>query len=889
MGRITRLPLVTARHDAHPPPFGDLLRRFRIARGWTQEELAERAGISPRSVINCESGATQRPQRETVRLLADALDLSDEDRALLTEAVFAQRAQASTAAPATLPAPPMYLPLPLTPLLGRDAELASLTALITRDDLRLVTLVGPGGVGKTRLALAAAAAARDTYTAGVYFVSLASVRDPEVLWPAAAQALGVQPVGAQTPYDALCAWLRDRRALLVLDNFEHLLSEALTVVNLLAACPHTAVLVTSRAPLHVRGEQEFPLAPLATPTPQDAASTVAASPAVQVFAHYARAVQPEFHVTAENAATVAAICARLDGLPLALELAAARTRWFTAAQLLERLAPRLPVLVNGPRDLAPRQRTMRDTIAWSDGLLADAERQVFTRLSVFAGGATPDAVEAVCGMGAPVHADSLFQQSLLTLMPGADDAPRYVMLETVREYAWERARQSGTAAEAQRQHAEYFLAFAEEARPRLRGRERGRWRLRVSAELDNLRAALRWAQDAGDAATSLRLTHALQPYWRAQGYIREGAEWSWGALQLAASAGPDVAALRADALVSAGNLYYQLAEYERAIALAREGLALARARGDEQTIADALWLIGILGVDRGELEQARGHLEESLALFRHLDRRSSIARVLHSLANVAFMRGEYPRATALAEESLALSSGLEEDTHVAIELSMLARTHNAAGDPARALDYSRDAVALFRRMGEVSSLGTALFIYADILRALHRDAEALPLYEEGITIARDVGAARSEFWGVMGRAEALYALGDYRGAADSFAHGFAAAGRIGSKQPYAPGLEGIAILAHTLGRHEEAARLLGAATALQRSIGMPQRSEDDAVIEAAQRALGDEAFATAWEAGEVMPLDEAIAMAASFLAAIARGDETAAPPPSAIRSPQSAP
>jgi predicted ATPase/transcriptional regulator with XRE-family HTH domain len=619
----------TASRDARPPLFGHLLRQHRIASGWTQEELAQRANVSPRAISNYEGGATLRPQRETVRLLADALGLSDEDRALLTASVTAQRAKAITSLPSrTAPPTPSHVPAPLTPLLGREAELLSLTASLAQGNVRLMTVVGPGGAGKTRLALAAAAAAavHGEYADGVYFVSLAPVREPEVLWSVAAQALGVKPAGAQSPYDALHAWLQNRRVLLVLDNCEHLLSEAAMVANLLAACPELAILATSRAPLRVRGEGEFPLAPLATPEQSAAMSAVAASPAGQVFVHYARAVQPEFRVTAENAATVAAICAHLEGLPLALELAAARTRWFTAAQLLERLTPRLATLVDGPRDVAPRQRTMRETIAWSDGLLTEEERRVFVSMAVFAGGATPDAVSAVCGDGATVHADALVLQNLLAITPGQDAAPRYGMLETVREYAGERAQVLGVAAESRRLHAGYFLALAEEARPRLRGPERGRWRRRVTVELDNLRAALRWAQDAGDAAMSLRLTHALQPYWRAQGYLREGAEWARIALEMSASAGPDMLALRAGALVSAGNLRYQMAEYAQSIALAHEGLALARAQGDEQTVADALWLLGLLATERSELEQARSYLEESLALFRRLDRPSSVAR-----------------------------------------------------------------------------------------------------------------------------------------------------------------------------------------------------------------------------------------------------------------------
>ena len=343
---------------ASPLAFGDLLRRHRIAGGWSQEELAERAAVSARAISNCENGKSLRPQRDTVRLLAEALGLTEAERARF---VAASRAGAQPVVPtpaATITSVSAishaHLPAPLAPLLAREHELRALTALLGREDVRLVTLLGPGGVGKTRLALAVAAAARDAYTDGVYFVSLAPVREPEVLPLAVAQALGVAPAGKQTPFDALSAWLYERQVLLVLDNFEHLLSEAVVVANLLVASPGLAVLATSREPCGCGGSR-IHAPPLATGAETREAGAEG-SPAARVFAHYARAVRPEFAITVENAAAVEAICARLDGLPLALELAAARIRLFAPAQLLERLTPRLPILVNGARDAPVRHR-----------------------------------------------------------------------------------------------------------------------------------------------------------------------------------------------------------------------------------------------------------------------------------------------------------------------------------------------------------------------------------------------------------------------------------------------------------------------------------------------------------------------------------------------------
>ena len=646
-----------------PESFGTLLRRFRVARGWTQEELAERAAVSPRAIVNWENGTTLRPQREPVRLLVAALNLSTEDRTLLEVALTAPRTtvlapQAPAAAP---PAAPLYLPTPLTPLLGRESELASLVALLTRGATRLVTVLGPGGVGKTRLALAAAAVAavRDAYPAGVHFVSLAAVREPEVLWLATAQVLGIKPTGTQTPYDALRTWLRERRALLVLDNFEHLLSEAVVVANLLIACPGLTVLATSRAPLRVRGEQEYPLAPLAVPDASAPASAIAASPTAQVFTYYAHAVRPEFRLTAENAATVAAICAYLEGLPLALELAAARIRRFTPAQLLERLTPRLSALVDGPRDLAPRQQTMRGAIAWSDGLLAAAERRVFARFAVFVGGATPDAVEAVCGAGAEAHAASLVLQSLLTAAPGTDGAMRYDMLETVREYAAEQLAASGEAEDAQRQHAAWYAALAGAAYAELRGGEQGAWLDRLEADHNNVRAALRRLRDRGDAERELHAVAGMVWFWAVRGFVDEGEAWVVGLLA------------RVDNEATAGRVYRQV-----------------------------MFGAGWLALVRGDLDTAQARFHDLLNRSRAAEDARFTAVALVQLGHVARNWGDYAAARGYYMESLPFREAISDTQGMAISLSGMGRADFALGDLDSAASLLRRALALCAEAGD---------------------------------------------------------------------------------------------------------------------------------------------------------------------------------------------
>ncbi len=543
--------------------FGRGLRRLRESAGLTQEGLAERAGLSVQAVAALESGRRQRPHTHTVKALADALGLSERKRAEL-EAVVPGRETPADLAPSESTSIPTSVRLPLQPtgLIGRERDMVTLRPLL-RSGARIVTLTGPGGVGKTRLAVEVARDLSEGYPDGVAFVGLAPLSDAGLVIPTMAHALGLREVGGEVLHDTLRTYLREKQMLLVLDNFEQVLGAASDVAGLVISCPSLTVLVTSRAPLRVRGEREYAVGSLTLPelsripAPTDAAR----SDAVRLFVERARDVLPAFELTRANAAAVAAICRRLEGLPLALELAAARVRTLSPTELLARLDHSLPLLAGGARDMPERQRTMRGAIEWSYQLLEEPQRMLLNRLSAFRGGWELEAAEAVgAGEGIPEQEvldllTGLVEQSLVVVETREDGRTRYRLLVPVREYAEERLIQSGEAEETRRRHAEYFLALAEEAEAELAGPKQVNWLERLETENDNLRAVLGWTLDgAADGSLeqterALQMAGALWRFWEARGYLAEGHKWLESAL--AASEGRDLSA-RAKALIGAG-------------------------------------------------------------------------------------------------------------------------------------------------------------------------------------------------------------------------------------------------------------------------------------------------------------------------------------------------
>jgi len=769
---------------------------------------------------------------------------------------------------------PNNLPVQSTALIGREKELAASLSLLQREKVRLLTLTGPGGTGKTRLGLQVAAELIDLFPDGVYFVNLAPISDPDLVVPTLAQTLDVKEIAGHPLFDLLKASLRWKHLLLLLDNFEQVVDAAMDVAALLAVCPNLKVLVTSRMPLHVRGEQEFAVPPLAVPDPTHLPDLAALSQyeAVSLLIQCAQAVRPDFQVTNANAPAVAEICVRLDGLPLAIELAAARIKLLPPQALLARLGQRLPVLTGGARDVPERQKTLRNTIEWSYELLDAYEQRLFRRLSVFVDGCTLQAAESVSaalGDVTPSVLDgvtSLIDKNLLLQTAQEEEESRLMMLETIREFGLERLISSGEWEEIQQAHADYYLWFSEEeVEPHLWGPRQVRWLQRLEREHDNLRAALRWFLKQGTSKQSiqkaLRLGAALRSFWLIRGYSSEGRAFLEQAL--ARSEGSE-GSIRAKGLWAAASMADVQGDNDRMEALSKESLTLYRQLGDRRGIGYALLYLGSVSANRGDYATASQLAEEALALRREVGNKHDIAWSLYLLADLVSEQGEYSRGHVLLEESLALFRELGNTRGIALALTSLAwMLFFSQSDTVIIHSLLEESIALRRELNDKPSITVPLILSGELALSQGDTSTARSLAEEGVVLSREIGDQLNTAWSLAFLAKVISLQGDQATARAMYEEGLALAIAGNSKWHMARGLEGLAGVLASQGDLVWAARLWGAAEALRGTMGTPiapvYRAGYERSVAAARDQLGMQVFTTAWVEGRNITPEQALA------------------------------
>ena len=894
------------------PSFGGWVKERRRALGFTQDSLAALVGCATVTVRKIEQDSL-RPSRQMAELLAVHLDVPPPDRPAFVGAARAPLgAPAALRLPVAAPRPAAVrtnLPGQLTGFIGRAPEIARVRHMLWATGVRLVTLSGPGGIGKTRLAFEVAEGLLEDFPDGVCLVRLATVTDPALVLPAIATTLGLTADPRRSLLGALGDYLRDRALLLLLDNFEQVLEAGPAVADLLAAAPRVKALVTSRITLRLRGEREFPVPPLTVPDPArlPPLDELARSEAVALFCDRAQQVNPDFALTAENAPAVAALCAELDGLPLAIELAAARARILSPQALLPRLQHRLQLLTGGAGDLPARQQTLRAAVDWSHDLLSPDEQACFRRLAVFSGGWSLEAAEGVLAEAGPAAEpavldmlDSLVRQSLVRARAEPGGEAHFWMLVTIRDYATERLAASGEEDALRRRHAAFFLALAESRAPRFIGPAEAAWFARLESDQANLRAALAWAGQSAAKDVGLPLAAALGPFWRLRGHFTEGRDW----LARMLAAAPARSPARAAALAAAGLLAFEQGDNSEARIAWHESLSIAGETGATRWAADALdglgTLAGVAGDPEAELLFERGldlyrqagdkvglaavryHLgnlrwhqgamgaarrlyEESLVLAREAGDQRRVALALLSLGTAANDEQDYEAARAWYEEAQSMLQALADRRGMALALNCLASVALYEGDLDATEQMSVELLRAASDLGDPSLRASAQMLRGEVARARGAFGRAEVLYSDTLAIRRASGQKLGIAWTLQKLATAARARGAHRIADERDAESLALFGELGFSPGVVHCLADLAVGAAEQGALRRAAVLCGCVDGLlartNRRLEPLDREPYERGRAMAQAGLSPAAWTTEWDKGQALSTEDAVAFA----------------------------